>query len=43
VIFANAGEEGEIVGEGVVFDYSVKTDKWPAAFGADRKDFEVIE
>ena len=41
--FANKGEEGEIVRIGTCWEgYMVKRDSWPAPFGCESKDFEVL-
>ena len=42
ITFANAGEEGEIVGYGTIFPYRVKVDAWGTSFGAKEKDFQRI-
>ena len=43
VVFARAGEKGEIMEYGEIFPYSVKVDSWHNAFGAAGEDFEVID
>jgi 8-oxo-dGTP diphosphatase len=42
LLYANAGEEGEIVGHGTLEGYWVKADGWPEKFGASVKEFIVL-
>ena len=43
IVYAKKGETGEIVGHGCKEGYWVKTDHWPARFGASREEFEPLQ
>lgn len=42
-LFASAGQGGIVCGPGCEYEYSVKADDWPQAFGANANEFEVAE
>lgn len=42
LLYARAGELGEITGHGCREGYWVKTDNWPTPFGAAPHEFEVM-
>jgi hypothetical protein len=42
LLYAKAGQTGEITGHGCREGYWVKTDDWPNPFGAAPDEFEVL-
>ena len=43
IVFAERGELGTITGLGTPEGYWVKTDSWPAKFGASSEEFEIVK
>lgn len=42
-LFASSGQGGVVCGPGCEYEYSVKADGWPHAFGANAGEFEDEE